>query len=133
GRLVRRRHDGVGARECERRDGRARRIRVGRHGRDDLLDRPESGDDYYADDAELSREPRLAAPAVQGAHRPGGDPVTLALPRHLTMAELEAALDTIRQSPKDHGVLALIVRRPQIGARDVLEEGELDPVVGLVG
>jgi hypothetical protein len=49
------------------------------------------------------------------------------------MAELEAALDAIRQSPKDHGVLELIVRRPQIGARDVLEEGELDPVVGLVG
>jgi hypothetical protein len=49
------------------------------------------------------------------------------------MAELESALDTIRQSPKDHGVLELIVRRPQIGARDVLEQGELDPVVGLVG
>jgi hypothetical protein len=59
--------------------------------------------------------------------------MTLALPRHLSMAELEAALDTIRQSPKDHGVLDLIVRRPRIGARDVLEEGELDPVVGLVG
>ena len=59
--------------------------------------------------------------------------MTLALPRHLTMAELEAALDTIRQSPKNDGVLELIVRRPQIGARDVLEEGELDPVVGLVG
>ena len=59
--------------------------------------------------------------------------MTLALPRHLTMAELEAALDTIRQSPKDHGLLELIVRRPQIGARDVLEEAELDPVVGLVG
>jgi hypothetical protein len=49
------------------------------------------------------------------------------------MAELEAALDTIRQSPKDHGVLELIVRRPEIGARDVLEEGELDPIAGLVG
>jgi MOSC domain-containing protein YiiM len=49
------------------------------------------------------------------------------------MAELEAALDTIRESPKDNGVLELIVRRPQIGARDVIEEGELDPVVGLVG
>jgi len=34
--------------------------------------------------------------------------MTLALPRHLSMAELEAALDTIRQSPKDHGVLELI-------------------------
>ena len=59
--------------------------------------------------------------------------MTLALPRHLSMAELEAALDMIRQSPKDHGVLELIVRRPRVGARDVLEEGELDPVAGLVG
>jgi len=53
--------------------------------------------------------------------------------QHLTMAELEAGLDTIRQSPKDEGVLALIVRRPQIGEREILAEGELDPVEGLVG
>src|SRR5215510_12060762 len=51
----------------------------------------------------------------------------------LTMAELEAGLDTIRQAPKDEGVIALIVRRPQINAREVLEEGELDLVEGLVG
>ena len=53
--------------------------------------------------------------------------------KHLTMAELEAGLDTIRQSPKNEGVLALIVRRPQIDAREVLEEGELDLIEGLVG
>jgi hypothetical protein len=35
----------------------------------------------------------------------------------LTMAALEAGLDTIRQSPNDAGVVALIVRRPQMGAR----------------
>lgn len=52
---------------------------------------------------------------------------------HLTMEELEAGLDEIRQSPKDEGVLELIVRRPQIEEREVLEEGELDPVEGLVG
>jgi hypothetical protein len=52
---------------------------------------------------------------------------------HLTTAELEAGLDTIRQSPKDEGVIALIVRRPQIDAREVLEEGELDLIEGLVG
>jgi len=52
---------------------------------------------------------------------------------HLTMAELEAGLDTIRQTPKKEGVIALIVRRPQINAREVLEEGELDLVEGLVG
>jgi MOSC domain-containing protein YiiM len=59
--------------------------------------------------------------------------MTLALPRHLTITELEAALDTIRQSPTDNGVLELIVRRPAIGAREVLDEGDVDPVAGLVG
>jgi hypothetical protein len=53
--------------------------------------------------------------------------------KHLTMADLEAGLDTIRQSPKDAGVLEWIVRRPQMYAREVLEEGELDLVEGLVG
>jgi hypothetical protein len=53
--------------------------------------------------------------------------------KHLTMAELEAGLDAIRQAPKNEGVIALIVRRPQVDAREVLEEGELDPVEGLVG
>lgn len=53
--------------------------------------------------------------------------------RHLTMAELEAGLDEIREAPKDEGVLQLIVRRPRIEEREILEEGELDPVNGLVG
>jgi hypothetical protein len=52
---------------------------------------------------------------------------------HLTMSELEAGLDTIRQSPKDAGVLELIVRRPRVEQREVLEEGRLDLVEGLVG
>jgi len=52
---------------------------------------------------------------------------------HLSMAELEAGLDEIRQSPKDDGVLALIVRRPRTGEREVLTTGELDLVEGLVG
>ena len=49
------------------------------------------------------------------------------------MDELEASLDGIRQAPKDEGVLRLIVRRPQIEEREVLEEGELHPAEGLVG
>src|SRR5262249_39232473 len=53
--------------------------------------------------------------------------------RHLTMTELETGLDTIRQSPKDEGAIALIVRSPQINAREALGEGELDLVEGLVG
>lgn len=53
--------------------------------------------------------------------------------KHLTMTELEAGLGEIRQAPKDEGVLDLIVRRPQTDEREVLAEGELDPVQGLVG
>jgi len=53
--------------------------------------------------------------------------------KHLTMAELEAGVEMIRQAPKDGGVLNLIVRRPQSEAREVLVEGQLDLVEGLVG
>ena len=52
---------------------------------------------------------------------------------HLTTSQLEAKLDKIRQSPKDAGVLELIVRRPRAGQREVLSEGELSLVEGLVG
>jgi hypothetical protein len=53
--------------------------------------------------------------------------------KHLTMAELEAGLDNIRKSPKDEGVLDLIVRRPQVDEREPLQNGELHPAEGLVG
>jgi hypothetical protein len=52
---------------------------------------------------------------------------------HLTMTELEAGLENIRQSPRDRGVLELIVRRPAVNEREVLDVGELDVVVGLIG
>lgn len=53
--------------------------------------------------------------------------------KHLTMDELEAGLDEIRQAPKDEGVLELIVRRPQVEEREILEEAELHLEEGLVG
>src|SRR5207237_9381933 len=53
--------------------------------------------------------------------------------KQLTTAELEAGLDAIRQAPKDAGVLEMIVRRPQVGVREELTEGELDREQGLVG
>ena len=53
--------------------------------------------------------------------------------RHLTMHELEAGLDKIRQAPKDDGVLQLIVRRPNVDEREILQEAKLDPAEGLVG
>ena len=53
--------------------------------------------------------------------------------RHLTRAELEAGLDAIRQAPKDGGRLELIVRRPRVDEREVLDVGELSAEEGLVG
>jgi len=49
------------------------------------------------------------------------------------MDELEAGVEHIRQSPLDLGVLELLVRRPRVEAREVLDTAELDPVEGLVG
>ena len=53
--------------------------------------------------------------------------------RHLTASELEAGLETIKRSPQDGGVVEMIVRRPTIGEREILQEGQLDPADGLVG
>jgi hypothetical protein len=53
--------------------------------------------------------------------------------RRLERTELDAALDEIRRSPRDEGQLDLIVRRPAIGEREVLDEGQLDLTAGLVG
>jgi hypothetical protein len=53
--------------------------------------------------------------------------------KHLPMEELEARLEEIGQSPRDEGVLDLIVRRPRSFERELLLEGELDLEVGLVG
>ena len=53
--------------------------------------------------------------------------------KHLTTAELEAALDHLRQTPKDDGLIELIVRRPEENQREVLDEAELDVIVGLIG
>ena len=47
--------------------------------------------------------------------------------------QLEAGLPEILASPKDEGVVRMIVRRPDVGEREVVESGELDPAEGLVG
>jgi MOSC domain-containing protein YiiM len=52
---------------------------------------------------------------------------------HPSAATLEAGLDDIRRSPDDGGRVELIVRRPALGEREVLEEAELDCDRGLVG
>lgn len=52
---------------------------------------------------------------------------------HLSAAELEAGLGEILRSPADEGTLELIVRRPAVDEREVLDEAQLDPAEGLVG
>jgi MOSC domain-containing protein YiiM len=53
--------------------------------------------------------------------------------QHLSMTELEAGMDYLRQAPKDQGILKMIVRRPAVDEREVLSEGELSLSEGLVG
>ena len=53
--------------------------------------------------------------------------------QYLSIEELEAGLDHIRQAPTDQGILKMIVRRPSVDERDVLESGELSTEEGLVG
>ena len=61
-------------------------------------------------------------------------PLDLTAPTaHRTPEELEGFLPQLLAAPKDAGTLELIVRRPAAGEREVLEEGELDLALGLVG
>jgi len=46
---------------------------------------------------------------------------------------LESRLDHLRAAPGRAGTLAMIVRRPEVGVREILEEGVLDEAGGLVG
>ena len=51
----------------------------------------------------------------------------------LSAPDLEASLDHLRAAPREHGSLEMIVRRPAPGTREIVEVGELDTTVGLVG
>jgi MOSC domain-containing protein YiiM len=52
---------------------------------------------------------------------------------HATREELLGGLDHVRAAPADAGIVELIVRRPAEGERELLEEADLDTVIGLVG
>ena len=52
---------------------------------------------------------------------------------HKSASELDAGLATVIDAPKDEGTVRLIVRRPGVDAREVLDEGHLDPERGLMG
>lgn len=53
---------------------------------------------------------------------------------HLTISDLDAGLDHVRSSPKDEGVVELIVCRPgDVGERKVLDEALFDSTDGVAG
>jgi hypothetical protein len=52
---------------------------------------------------------------------------------HLSMAELEAGMETLRQTPKEQGTLKMIVRRPKVDEREIVGEAELSLTDGLMG
>ncbi len=70
----------------------------------------------------------LVGMTVFDAPTAGTSPVT-----HRTPEELEDFIPQLLAAPQDVGTLELVVRRPGLGQREVLDEGELDLVVGLVG
>ena len=51
----------------------------------------------------------------------------------LTRADFDAGLDHVLASPLDVGTVELVVARPGVGERVVLDQGELDPDSGLIG
>ena len=53
--------------------------------------------------------------------------------QHVSMMELETGMDHIRQSPRDGGILKLIVRRPAVDEREVVTEAHLNTTEGLEG
>jgi hypothetical protein len=52
---------------------------------------------------------------------------------HLTAAQIEAGIAEVLASPKAEGTLKLIVQRPKVNARNVIEAGTLDVEQGLIG
>ncbi len=53
--------------------------------------------------------------------------------KHLTTEQIREAIGHVLDSPKDEGTLDMIVCRPEVGGRIVLEAGELNTDVGLAG
>src|SRR3954467_7637560 len=53
--------------------------------------------------------------------------------KHMTLEELTAGVDVIRNAPKSEGILELIVRRPKVEGRELLHDAQLDLAEGLVG
>lgn len=70
---------------------------------------------------------------ARGGSTPAADPVILCRVTHVPLAELESGLPTIRQSPRERGRVQLIVCRPEIGSREVVDVADLRRDEGVVG
>jgi hypothetical protein len=55
------------------------------------------------------------------------------VPTLTTTAALEASLDHLRAAPADAGTIEMIVRRPEVGVREIVDDGVLDETDGLLG
>ena len=53
--------------------------------------------------------------------------------QHLTTAQIETGLPSVRQSPQNQGVLKAIVIRPAVNERKMLQQVELSPEGGVHG
>ena len=49
------------------------------------------------------------------------------------LLDADSNLDQVRASPRDHGTVELIARRPAEGEREVLDSASVEPSVGVVG
>jgi MOSC domain-containing protein YiiM len=53
--------------------------------------------------------------------------------QQLTTGDLERGVDDVRGAPRDDGRVEMIVRRPAVDEREVLDEARLDVTLGLTG
>jgi len=74
----------------------------------------------------------VSEPGAVG-ERPPHEPGHAAAVEHLDLDTLEGGLAVVLASPQDGGRVELIVRRPAVEQRELLEEATLDTEQGLVG
>ncbi len=55
------------------------------------------------------------------------------MPTHFTTEEIQANLAELGESPTDHGTVAMMVSRPAVDERTVIEEAHFDPTIGMFG
>lgn len=91
------------------------------------------------EDEILNSQEQLTGPGETQREKPGnleppaGTPLDRSTASHKTREELEAALETIRRSPKLTGSVELIVCRPGTNERRELDSAELSIETGLHG